>query len=46
MAKVANNFELYQTSDLQSVFQQCEFTKSNRFMTGFWRIRTWGKQQP
>jgi DNA transposition AAA+ family ATPase len=34
MAKVANKFELYQTSDLQSVFHQCEFTKSNRFMTG------------
>ena len=34
MTKVANNFELYQTSDLQSVCQQCEFTKSNRFMTG------------
>lgn len=34
MAKVENKIELYKTSDLQSVFNQCEFTKSNRFMTG------------
>lgn len=34
MTKVANKFELYQTSDLKSVFQQCEFTRDNRFMTG------------
>jgi len=34
MAKVMNKFELYKTSDLQSVFNQCELTKSNHLMTG------------
>lgn len=33
MTKVTNKNELYQTNDLISVFNQCDFTKTNHLMT-------------
>ena len=34
MTKVANKMELYNTKDLQSVFEQCEKTRKHKLMSG------------